>query len=78
MIPLELGGHPSDPQNLWPERWHGKRNAHDKDRVENALKKLVCADKMPLAEAQAKIAIDWVATYHQLFDAIDRAKHAAH
>ena len=37
-----------------------------KDRLENRLHKLVCAGKMPLAQAQYLIAKDWVGAYRQL------------
>lgn len=61
LIPLELGGAPRDPKNLWPEpRFEtGGSTAADKDTVENALKKKVCADAMTLAAARTIMAIDW-------------------
>ena len=52
-IPLELGGHPTDPRNLWPEPWP---EAKRKDRWEFGLNRAVCADRMMLAAAQRKIA----------------------
>ncbi len=60
LISLELGGAPADVANLWPEPWVGVLNAHDKDRIEDALHRLVCSSKLPLAEAQHRIAADWV------------------
>ena len=65
LISLELGGNPTDPHNLWPEPWDGQWGAHAKDRVENALKRAVCAGKIPLATAQMKIATDWIAAYRE-------------
>jgi hypothetical protein len=59
LIPLELGGNPTDPKNLWPEPRGGVASASDKDRVENALNKRVCAGTMTLAAAQSAIASDW-------------------
>ena len=59
LIPLELGGHPTDPKNLWPEPRGGAEPASAKDRVENALNKRVCAGTMALASAQSAIASDW-------------------
>ena len=59
LIPLELGGNPTDPKNLWPEPRGGAEPASDKDRVENALHAHVCAGKTTLAAAQSAIAIDW-------------------
>lgn len=64
LIPLELGGHPSDPRNLWPEVWAGTCGAHVKDSLENQLHDLVCAGKITLAEAQGEIAHDWVRAYN--------------
>ena len=54
-IPLELGGHPSDPGNLWPQLWTGTCGAHAKDVVENRLHRAVCAGTMTLAEAQREV-----------------------
>ena len=66
LISLELGGSPTDPKNLWPEsRTTTPYNSHVKDTLENALHKLVCEGKVPLATAQQAIATDWVAAYHQ-------------
>lgn len=59
LIPLELGGHPTDPRNLWPEPRTGAYTATTKDGVENSLHTMVCAGHMTLAAAQAAIANDW-------------------
>jgi hypothetical protein len=59
LIPLAVGGHPTDPRNLWPEPWDGPDGAHAKDRVENALHRLVCSGQMSLEEAQRRIRTDW-------------------
>jgi hypothetical protein len=58
LVPLELGGAPSDAHNLWPEPG-GIPNP--KDRVENGLNKLVCNGRLGLAEAQQAIRTDWAA-----------------
>ena len=49
LISLELGGHPTDPRNLWPEPYP---RAADVDRVENELNARVCSGRITLAEAQ--------------------------
>ena len=54
-IPLELGGHPTDKRNLWPQPWGGTCGAHAKDAVENDLHRKVCSHRMTLADAQAAI-----------------------
>ena len=51
LISLELGGHPTDPRNLWPEPYP---RAAAVDRVENDLNAHVCAGSLTLAEAQTK------------------------
>lgn len=56
LISLELGGHPNDPRNLWPEFPH---SPNPKDSVEGKLKRLVCAGKVPLDDAQLAIATNW-------------------
>jgi hypothetical protein len=51
LISLELGGHPTDPRNLWPEPYP---RASAVDRQENELNAQVCSGRMPLAEAQRR------------------------
>ncbi|WP_344432360.1 hypothetical protein [Amycolatopsis minnesotensis] len=59
LLPLELGGAPRDPRNLWPDPHDGDQNSYSKDRVENAVKKAVCAKKVTLAAAQHAMLTDW-------------------
>ena len=64
LIPLELGGDPDDPANLWVEpndRPGATTTANGKDVLENRLRQLVCAGSLPLIVAQRAIATDWVA-----------------
>jgi len=49
LISLELGGHPTDPRNLWPEPYP---RAAEVDRIENDLNARVCSGELTLAEAQ--------------------------
>lgn len=58
-LPLELGGAPKDPKNLWPEPHAGSENSASKDSVENAVKKAVCAGKATLSAAQHAMLDDW-------------------
>jgi hypothetical protein len=51
LISLELGGHPTDPRNLWPEPYP---RAAEVDRVENDLNAKVCSGALTLAAAQRK------------------------
>ncbi len=52
-ISLELGGAPSDPRNLWPER---RPRADRVDSIENELNAKVCSGELSLAEAQRREA----------------------
>ncbi|MFE0026776.1 hypothetical protein [Amycolatopsis sp. NPDC059021] len=58
-LPLELGGAPRDPRNLWPEPHAGNQNSADKDSVENAVKKAMCAQKVTLSAAQHAMLTNW-------------------
>ena len=53
LISLELGGHPTDPRNLWPEP---RPHAEEVDLVENELNAKVCSGELTLAEAQRREA----------------------
>jgi hypothetical protein len=78
-ISLELGVHPHDPRNLWPERWGTPAHpltskgpfpshlvgAKSKDAVENALYREVCAGTLTLREVQWIIATDWFKYYRE-------------
>jgi len=63
LISLELGGSPTDPKNLWPEPYASSSGARVKDRLENALHRLVCNGSIPLKTAQKAIATNWYAAY---------------
>jgi len=63
-VPLELGGAVNDPRNLWPEPNYSSPQGfylNPKDRVETALRRLVCEGRISLAAAQRAIAANWVA-----------------
>jgi hypothetical protein len=65
-IPLELGGNPTDPRNLWPEPFETSvpdGGAHAKDKVENYLHAEVCSGSLTLDQAQREIAEDWYRVY---------------
>jgi len=64
LIPLELGGSPTDPKNLWPEPYNIPNGARVKDRLENLLHKMVCNGSIILAEAQKEIATNWYLYYN--------------
>jgi hypothetical protein len=51
LISLELGGHPTDARNLWPEPIE---RALKVDRTENELNRKVCSGELTLTEAQER------------------------
>lgn len=59
LIPLEIGGDPTNPKNLWPEPLTGPYPATKKDGVENSLHTKVCAGLITLVAAQTAIAKNW-------------------
>jgi hypothetical protein len=65
-IPLELGGSPTEPQNLWPEPFETSipdSGAQAKDKVENYLHAEVCSGALTLEQAQREITEDWYRVY---------------
>jgi len=66
LIPLELGGDPNEPANLWLEpndRADATTTENSKDSLERRLNDLVCSGGLSLAAAQQAIATNWVAAY---------------
>lgn len=68
IVSLELGGS-NDIANLYPEPGGGTSGYQVKDRLENALHRLVCAGTMTLAAAQRGIATNWLQLYRSVFGA---------
>lgn len=64
LISLQLGGHPTDSKNLFPQPYSGN-NAKKKDVVETKLKRLVCDGTITLKTAQTSIAKNWVLAYNK-------------
>lgn len=62
LIPLSIGGHPTEPKNLWPQP---DAAPNPKDAVESKLKVKVCSGAMPLATAQQRMATDWQTALNQ-------------
>jgi hypothetical protein len=63
LISLEIGGSPTDPNNLWPEAYAGEWGARKKDRIENKLHKMVCSNDISLRDAQIAISTNWIDAY---------------
>lgn len=53
-IPLELGGNPTDPNNLWPQPWP---DARKKDAVETRLHRDLCAKPPRITLDRARKAV---------------------
>jgi hypothetical protein len=56
LVPIELGGAPTDVRNVWPQP---TALAELKDREERRLRGDVCAGRTTLAAAQAQILAEW-------------------
>ncbi len=54
LIPLELGGAPKNPKNLWPEP-HAQSKVSDP--LETQLKRKVCSGLLTLKKARAAIRL---------------------
>jgi hypothetical protein len=68
LIPLEVGGDPNDPSNLWvepPDNPNATSTSNTKDVLENRLNSLVCDGQITLATAQQAIATNWVTAYEK-------------
>jgi hypothetical protein len=64
LVPLELGGAPNDPRNLWPEPG---ASPNPKDELEDRLREMVCSGELRLVAAQREIADNWVSVYRRLY-----------
>ena len=63
LIPLSIGGNPTDMANLWPQPRNVEFGADQKDQLELKLWYLVCHGQLPLATAQHDIATNWIEAY---------------
>jgi hypothetical protein len=72
LIPLSLGGNPTDPRNLWPEPRRSVWNADRKDELEFALYMGVCHGEVGLDEARRAFAMNWVEAYKRYGSLLQR------
>ncbi len=63
IVPLEVGGNPTNPLNLFPQPRNIKLSAYLKDQLENRMRQLVCAGQITLKAAQAVFLINWEKGY---------------
>lgn len=65
LIPLSVGGNPTNVKNLWPQPRNSEWNAAKKDQLEFALYKAVCRNDISLEEARTAFATNWIKAYKQ-------------
>jgi hypothetical protein len=65
LVPLALGGAPTDLRNYWPEPLDPPDGwtAEMKNELEAILSRMVCSRRLPLDVAQRAIAADWHQAY---------------
>ncbi len=63
LIPLNIGGNPTDERNLWPEPRNSEWNAAKKDELEFKLYKAVCKGMVSLKDAQDAYRNNWIEGY---------------
>jgi hypothetical protein len=69
LVPLCIGGHPTDRRNLWPQPRRGQRSAKIKDQLETSVCRAVCRRAMTLEEGQAIfLRPDWTKEYVKFFE----------
>lgn len=75
LIPLSVGGNPTDPRNLWPEPRKSEWNAKRKDKLEFALYKAVCRGTISLDEARQAFATNWISAFQQYKPLLERHQY---
>ena|SRR5258708_7857993 len=69
LVPLCLGGHPTDHRNLWPEPRDGQWAAKFKDQLEASVCRALCRGVMTLEEGRAIfLRPDWTKEYTEFFN----------
>lgn len=63
LIPISLGGAPSDTRDFWLQSRHGQANAADKNVLAYVLWRLVCERRVLLRTAQQAISHDWTSAF---------------
>ena len=63
LIPLSLGGHPTDPKNIWPQVLLTKWSARRKDYLEEVVHDKVCKGEISLKDAQDLFRTNWIDAY---------------
>jgi hypothetical protein len=77
LVPLSVGGNPTDPRNLWPEPRNSEWNADRKDELEFALYMGVCHDEVGLDEARQAFATNWIDAYRRYGSLLQRYRYGS-
>ena len=68
LVPLCVGGHPTDHRNLWPQPRRGQWSAKIKDQLEASVCRAMCRGAMTLEEGRAIfLRPDWTKEYLKFF-----------
>ena len=65
IVPLEVGGNPSSPLNLFPQPRNIRLSAYLKDQLENRMRQLVCSGQLTLKVAQLVFLTNWEKGYQK-------------
>ncbi len=65
IVPLEVGGNPSSPLNLFPEPHNIKFSSYVKDQLENQIHRLVCSGRLSLKAGQDVFLTNWEKGYQK-------------
>jgi hypothetical protein len=70
LVPLSVGGHPTDPRNLWAQPIAGVWTDKAKDDLERSVHRMLCRGEMSLEEGQKLFLApaDWTKSYFEFFD----------
>lgn len=77
LVPLSVGGHPTDRRNLWPQPRLSQWNADRKDELEYAIYQGVCHRELSLAEAQQAFASNWIQAYQKYGKLLNKYHHGS-
>jgi hypothetical protein len=75
LVAISVGGHPTDPRNLWPQPRLSEWNADKKGQLEYALYQGVCHHDVTLADARAAFATNWIAAYQRYGHLLKKYHH---
>jgi len=65
IVPLEVGGNPTSPLNLFPEPRNIALGSYVKDQLENRMHQLVCSGAVTLKVAQQVFLTNWEKGYQK-------------